>query len=149
MEPQKETFTGIRCTYAITAAVITRFIQGRWLKLEFKLEFEYEFEYRIYYTFKFKFKFKVVVHHLPKNRGYPKKKNALPDRERGNARPGQVCSMPDGVHGRRADAYFMKHMRLNYPEVIKITHPRYGTIVSAKDLLDHNTKNNEDDEDLY
>jgi hypothetical protein len=25
----------------------------------------------------------------------------------------------------------------------------YGTIVSGKDLLDQNTKNNEDDEDLY
>ena len=49
----------------------------------------------------------------------------------------------------RMNRDFMKHMRLNYPEVIKSTHPRYGTIVSAKDLLDQNTKNNEDDEDLY
>jgi hypothetical protein len=40
-------------------------------------------------------------------------------------------------------------MRLNYPDVIKSTHPRYGSIVSVKDLLDQNTKNNEDDEDLY
>ena len=49
----------------------------------------------------------------------------------------------------RMNRDFMKHMRLNYPDVIKSTHPRYGTIVSVKDLLDHNTKNNEDDEDLY
>jgi len=49
----------------------------------------------------------------------------------------------------RMNRDFMKHMRLNYPEVIKSTHPRYGTIVSAQDLLDQNTKNNEDDEDLY
>ena len=44
---------------------------------------------------------------------------------------------------------FMKDMRLNYPDVIKNTHPRYDTIVSTEDLLDQNTKNNEDDEDLY
>jgi hypothetical protein len=36
-----------------------------------------------------------------------------------------------------------------YPEVIKSTHPTYGTIVSAKDLLEQNTTNNVDDEDLY
>jgi hypothetical protein len=49
----------------------------------------------------------------------------------------------------RMNRDFMKHMRLNYPEVIKNTHPRYSTIVSAQDLHDQNTKNNEDDEDLY
>ena len=44
---------------------------------------------------------------------------------------------------------FMQHMRLYYPEVIKSTHPRYGTIVSTQDLLEENTKNNVDDVDLY
>ena len=28
----------------------------------------------------------------------------------------------------RMNRDFMKHMRLNYPDVIKSTHPRYGTI---------------------
>jgi hypothetical protein len=42
-------------------------------------------------------------------------------------------------------------MRLYYTEVIKSTHPTYGTIVWAQDLPDQsrNTTNNEDDEDLY
>ena len=44
---------------------------------------------------------------------------------------------------------FMQHMRLYYPEVIKSTHPTHDTIVSAQDLLDQNTINNEDDEDLF
>jgi hypothetical protein len=43
----------------------------------------------------------------------------------------------------------MKHTRLYYPEVIKSTHPRYGTIVSEQDLLDQKTTNNVDAEDLY
>ena len=49
----------------------------------------------------------------------------------------------------RMNRDFMQHMRLYYPEVIKSTHPRHGTIVSAQDLLEQNTKNNVDDEDLY
>ena len=49
----------------------------------------------------------------------------------------------------RMNRDFMQHMRMYYPEVIKSTHPRYGTIVSAQDLLEENTKNNVDDEDLY
>jgi hypothetical protein len=36
---------------------------------------------------------------------------------------------------------FIQHMRLYYPEVIKSTHPTYGTIVSEEDLLDQNTTN--------
>ena len=44
---------------------------------------------------------------------------------------------------------FMEHMRLYYPEVIKSSHPTFGTIVSAQDVLDQNTTNNVDDEDLY
>ena len=44
---------------------------------------------------------------------------------------------------------FIEHMWLYYPEVIKSTHPRYGTIVSVQDLLEKNTKNNVDDEDLF
>jgi len=44
---------------------------------------------------------------------------------------------------------FMEHMRLYYPEVIKSTHPLFGTIVSAQDLLDQNTRNNVEDEDLF
>jgi hypothetical protein len=43
---------------------------------------------------------------------------------------------------------FMKHMRLYYPQVIKSTHPKYGTIVSEQDLLDQNTTDNVDYEDL-
>jgi hypothetical protein len=42
----------------------------------------------------------------------------------------------------------MEHMRLYYPEVIKSTHPSFGTIVSAQDHLDQNTTNNFDDEDM-
>ena len=49
----------------------------------------------------------------------------------------------------RMNRDFMQHMGLYYPEVIKSTHPRYGTIVSGQDLLEQNTKNNVDDEDLY
>ena len=44
---------------------------------------------------------------------------------------------------------FMEHMWLYYPEVIKSTHPFFDTIVSAQDILDQNTTNNVDDEDLY
>ena len=36
-----------------------------------------------------------------------------------------------------------------YPEVIKSTHPRYGTIVSVQNLLAQDTTNNVDDEDVY
>jgi hypothetical protein len=61
------------------------FYQGRRFKLQFKLEFEFEFDFEFYYTFKFKFKFKVVAHPSLKNRGYPKKQNALSNRQRGNA----------------------------------------------------------------
>jgi hypothetical protein len=39
-------------------------------------------------------------------------------------------------------------MRLYYPEVIKSTHPRYGTIISAQDLLDENRTKNVDEEDV-
>jgi len=91
----------------------------------FQTRFEYEFEYRIYYTFKFKFKFKVGVTPLPKNRGYQKKK------------------IPSPRH------FFHETHVTELPDVIKSTHPRYGTIVSTQDLLHQNTKNNVDDEDLY
>jgi hypothetical protein len=49
----------------------------------------------------------------------------------------------------RMNREFMEHMRLYYPEVIKSTHPLFGTIVSTEDILDQNTTNNVDDEDLY
>ena len=49
----------------------------------------------------------------------------------------------------RMNRDFMKHMRLNYPEVIKSTHPRYGTINSEQDLLDEISTKNVDDEDVY
>jgi hypothetical protein len=49
----------------------------------------------------------------------------------------------------RLNRDFMAHMRLYYTEVIKSTHPLFGTIVSAQDILDQNTTNNVDDEDLY
>jgi hypothetical protein len=39
-------------------------------------------------------------------------------------------------------------MRLYYPAVIKSANPKYVTIVSAQDLLDQNTTDNVDDEDL-
>jgi hypothetical protein len=48
----------------------------------------------------------------------------------------------------RMNRSFMEHMRLYYPEVIKSTHPLFDTIVSTQDLLDQNTSNNADDEDL-
>ena len=41
-----------------------------------------------------------------------------------------------------------EHTRLYYPEVINSTHPLFGTIVSVQDILDQNTTNNVDDEDL-
>jgi hypothetical protein len=44
---------------------------------------------------------------------------------------------------------FTEHIRLYYPEVIKSTHTLFGTIVSAEDLLDQNTRNNVEDEDLF
>ncbi len=49
----------------------------------------------------------------------------------------------------RMNREFMEHMRLYYPEVIKSTYPLFGTIVSVPDILDQNTTNNVDDEDLY
>ena len=48
----------------------------------------------------------------------------------------------------RMNRDFMKHIRLYYPQVIKSTHPKYGTIVSEQDLLDQNTTDNVDYEDL-
>ena len=48
----------------------------------------------------------------------------------------------------RMNRDFMKHMWLYYPQVIKSTHPKYGTIVSEQDQLDQNTTDNVDYEDL-
>ena len=49
----------------------------------------------------------------------------------------------------RMNRDFIHHIRLYYPEVINSTHPTYGSIVSVQDLLDQNTTNHVDDEDLY
>ena len=63
--------------------------------------------------------------------------------------PKMVVASESMVVTLRMNRDFMEHMRLYYPEVIKSSHPTFGTIVSAQDVLDQNTTNTVDDVDLY
>ena len=44
-----------------------------------------------------------------------------------------VCDEIDRVVTLRMNRDFMEFMRANYPDVIKSTHPKYGSIITADD----------------
>ena len=44
---------------------------------------------------------------------------------------------------------FMEFMRANYPDVIKSTHPKYGSIITADDVKEERARAQEQEVDMF
>ena len=49
----------------------------------------------------------------------------------------------------RMNRDFMEFMRANYPDVIKSTHPKYGSIITADDVKEERARAQEQEVDMF